>query len=121
MVEEEANRPWDYTCDQPLFRSVLLRLIGGYVIMNIYHHAAGDGTTGMIVTRSLLDNYDILRSGGQLEASVNQPLPCIEDLTMKVKDDNDAAEEAEDRPSFCPSSSSSSSSAPPSPASGGPP
>jgi len=88
LVEEEANRPWDYTCDQPLFRSVLLRLVGGYVIMNVYHHAAGDGTTGMIVTRSLLDNYDILRSGGQLEASVNQPLPCIEDLTMKVKDDN---------------------------------
>ena len=88
LVEEEANRPWDYGGDQPLFRSVLMRLVGGYVIMNVYHHAAGDGTTGMIVTRSLLDNYDILRSGGQLETSVNQPLPCIEDLTSKVKDDN---------------------------------
>ena len=89
LVEAEANKPWDYGSGQPLFRSVLLRLGGGYVIMNIYHHAAGDGTTGMIVTRSLLDNYDILRSGGQLEASVNKPLPCIEDLTMMmVKDDN---------------------------------
>ena len=88
LVEEEANKPWEYGSGKPLFRSVLLRLIGGYVIMNIYHHAAGDGTTGMIVTRSLLDNYEILRSGGELEASCNKPLPCIEDLTMNVKDDN---------------------------------
>ena len=88
LVEEEANKPWEYGSGKPLFRSVLLRLIGGYVIMNIYHHAAGDGTTGMIVTRSILDNYEILRSGGKLEASCNKPLPCIEDLTMTVKDDN---------------------------------
>ena len=88
LVEEEANKPWEYGSGKPLFRSVLLRLIGGYAILNIYHHAAGDGTTGMIVTRSLLDNYETLRSGGELEASVNHPLPCIEDLTMNVKDDN---------------------------------
>ena len=88
MVEEEANRPWDYSSDAPLFRSFLLRLVTSHVIMNVYHHAAGDGTTGMIVTRSLLDNYDVLRNGGHLEASVNPPLPSIEDLTMSVKDDS---------------------------------
>ena len=86
-VQEEANRPWDYGCGRPLFRSSLLRLVGCYVIMNVYHHAAGDGTSGMIVTRSLLDNYDVLRNGGRLEVSVNRPLPSIENLTMGVKED----------------------------------
>ena len=55
--------------------------------MNCYHHAAGDGTSGMIVSSSLVNNYDILLSGGTLDTNVNKPLPSMEDLNSPVKDD----------------------------------
>ena len=71
LVEEEANTPWQYvltsavlTCangyylvltvlprygsGQPLYRHTLVLVVGGAVIMNCYHHAAGDGTSGQL-------------------------------------------------------------------------
>ena len=33
---------------QPLYRHTLVLVVGGAVIMNCYHHAAGDGTSGQL-------------------------------------------------------------------------
>ena len=68
-------------------RHVLLRIAGGYVAINCYHHAAGDGTSGILMINSILSNYDILYNGGSLERKSNKPLPSIEDLTWSVKND----------------------------------
>ena len=106
LVEEEANKPWEYGSGKPLFRwigstlgeiiliiifhrNVLLKIIGGYVAINTYHHAAGDGTSGMIIINSILSNYDILYNGGSLVSRSNRPLPSIEDLTASVRKDQD--------------------------------
>ena len=66
---------------------MLLRVLEGYIMMNIYHHAAGDGTSGMIMATSLVENYDTLLSGGSLNQEVNKPLPAMEDLNAHVKSD----------------------------------
>jgi len=87
LVEEESNTPWDYGSGRPLFRNVLMKIVGGYVVINTYHHAAGDGTSGMIILNSILSNYDILQQGGSLESKPNKPLPSIEDLTASVEKD----------------------------------
>lgn len=55
--------------------------------INCYHHAAGDGTSGILMINSILSNYDILSSGGSLDKKSNKPLPSIEDLTSSVKND----------------------------------
>ena len=68
-------------------RHLLLRIAGGYVAINCYHHAAGDGTSGILMINSILSNYDILYNGGSLERKSNKPLPSIEDLTSSVKND----------------------------------
>jgi len=87
LAEDEANKPWNYGSGKPLFRSMLLRVLEGYIMMNIYHHAAGDGTSGMIMATSLVENYDTLLSGGSLKQKVNKPLPAMEDLNAHVKSD----------------------------------
>ena len=53
--------------------------------INSYHHAAGDGTSGILMINSILSNYDILHNGGSLEKKSNKPLPSIEELTSSVK------------------------------------
>ena len=66
-------------------RHILLRIEGGYVAINCYHHAAGDGTSGILMINSILSNYDILYNGGSLDRKSNKPLPSIEELTSSVK------------------------------------
>ena len=58
-----------------------------YVIMNFYHHAAGDGTSGPLMMTAMMENYNILLSGGSLDTTVTKPLPSIEDMTLHVKND----------------------------------
>jgi len=92
LVEEEANTPWQYGSGQPLYRHTLVLLVGGAVVMNCYHHAAGDGTSGMLATAAILDNYRRLVAGGQLDTEPLPPLPSIEQLTSKVRSPEVAAE-----------------------------
>ena len=66
-------------------RHLLLRIDGGYVAINSYHHAAGDGTSGILMINSILSNYDVLYNGGSLDRKSNKPLPSIEVLTSSVK------------------------------------
>ena len=96
-----------YGSGQPLYRHTLVLLVGGAVVMNCYHHAAGDGTSGqlpaflplsdsdsclthmispagMLATAAILDNYSRLVAGGQLDTEPLPPLPSIEQLTSKV-------------------------------------
>ena len=68
-------------------RHILLRIEGGYVAINCYHHAAGDGTSGILMINSILSNYDILYNGGSLDRKSNKPLPSIEELTASMKND----------------------------------
>ena len=53
--------------------------------INCYHHAAGDGTSGILMINSILSNYDILSNGGSLDKKSNKPLASIEELTSSVK------------------------------------
>ena len=53
--------------------------------VNCYHHAAGDGTSGILMINSILSNYDVLYNGGTLDKKSNKPLPSIEELTSSVK------------------------------------
>ena len=56
--------------------------------MNFYHHAAGDGTSGPLMMTAMMENYNILLSGGSLDTTVTKPLPSIEDMTAHVKNDD---------------------------------
>ena len=82
LVESEANRAWQYGSGKPLYRNTLLRVIGGYMVMNCYHHAAGDGTTGMIVMGSILEIYNRLLRGEEISLTSLVPRPCMEELTQ---------------------------------------
>ena len=75
LVEDEANHPWCYGSGKPLYRCTLLKVIGGYMVMNCYHHGAGDGTTGMIIMGAILEHYDSLRSGREVKLNPHHPKP----------------------------------------------
>jgi len=82
LADEEVNAPWQYSSGKPLYRCVLCQIIGGYVVMNIYHHSAGDGNTGLLIAASLMKQYNLLLEGKPLHCNPQQPRPCIEDYTL---------------------------------------
>ena len=40
-AEEEHNIPWQHGSGKPLYRCTLIQIVGGYCILNCYHHAVG--------------------------------------------------------------------------------
>ena len=86
LVLDEVNRPWSYGSGKPLYRCTLLKVIGGYMVMNCYHHGAGDGTTGMFIMGGIMEHYNTLWSGKELTVNPHAPKPCVEDLTYVEED-----------------------------------
>jgi len=82
IADAEASVPWQYGAGKPLYRCVLCRIVDGYVVMNIYHHSAGDGNTGLLIMASILTKYNTLLEGKPLENNPRECKPCIEDLTL---------------------------------------
>jgi len=82
LVEDEVNRPWNYGSGKPLYRCTLLKVVDGYMVMNCYHHGAGDGTTGMFIMGGIMDHYNTLQAGDEVTLSPHEPKPCVEDLTQ---------------------------------------
>ena len=87
MVEEEVNTPWQFGSGRPLYRCILVRLLDGYVVMNIYHHAAADGTSGMLVMGGIMKQYKLLEEGKEVVRKQHQPREAMEDL-VDVKDED---------------------------------
>jgi len=86
LAQDEVNKPWSYGSGKPLFRCTLLRIIGGYVVMNCYHHGAGDGTTGMFIMGGIMEHYNNLWRGNKIVLNPHPPKPCVEDLTNVVEE-----------------------------------
>jgi len=86
LVLDEVNRPWSYGSGKPLYRCTLLKVLGGYMVMNCYHHGAGDGTTGMFIMGGIMEHYNTLWSGKELILSQHAPKPCVENLTYAAED-----------------------------------
>lgn len=80
LVEEEVNTPWKFGSSAPLYRCVLLKVMSGYIVMNIYHHAAADGTSGMLVMGGILDQYRRLQEGGEVVKNPHKVREAMEDL-----------------------------------------
>ena len=85
LVEEEVNAAWDFGSGRPLYRHRLLRVSGGYMVMNIYHHSAGDGTTGMLATGGILARYGALVAGRKVEVTALEPRVSVEEMTGAVE------------------------------------
>jgi len=81
LALDEVNKPWSYGSGKPLYRCILLKLTGGYVVMNCYHHGAGDGTTGMLIMGGIIDHYNSLWSGNMIKLKPHLPKPAVEDIT----------------------------------------
>ena len=51
------------------------------MVMNCYHHATGDCTSGMLIVGGIMEQYDALWSGNDVLLHPHTPKPCVEDLT----------------------------------------
>jgi NRPS condensation-like uncharacterized protein len=86
LVLDEVNHPWSYGSGEPLYRCTLLKVVGGYMVMNCYHHSAGDGTTGMLIMGGIMEHYNNLLAGKVVELNPHPPKPCVEDLASVHSD-----------------------------------
>lgn len=83
---ELVNKPWDYGSGKPLYRCVLVKFVGGFVVMNCYHHGAGDGTTGMLIMGGIMDHYNTLWAGNKIVLNPHSPKQTVEDLTNTIEE-----------------------------------
>ena len=97
LAQEEVNKPWSYGSGKPLFRCTLLKMVGGYVVMNCYHHGAGDGTTGMLIMGGIMEHYNNLWSGNKIVLNPHPPKPCVEDLTNNLIEEQEILKEMLDK------------------------
>ena len=78
LLEDQANHPWDYGSGifhfhnlfftryfpgHPLYRHLLWRVAGGYFAVHCYHHASGDGSTGLLAMKGIFERYAKLVDG----------------------------------------------------------
>jgi len=80
LVEKETNYTWELGSGKPLYKCSLLRIIGGYIVMNIYHHAAADGTSGLLMMGEIMKQYKLLEEGKDVMRKPHQPRGPMEDL-----------------------------------------
>lgn len=52
---------------QPLYRHLLWRVCGGYFAVHCYHHAAGDGSTGLLAMKGIFERYSKLLAGEKVD------------------------------------------------------
>jgi len=83
-VEGEANSTWQFGSGKPLYRCTLLRIHGGYIVMNIYHHAAADGTSGMLMMGGIMEQYRRLEQGGEVLENPHKPRGPMEEMVEEA-------------------------------------
>ena len=50
-----------------------MRINGGYIVNNIYHHGAADGTSGLLMMGEIMKQYKLLEEGKDVELKPHQP------------------------------------------------
>ena len=49
--------------------------------MNIYHHGAADGTSGLLMVANIMKQYKLLEGGQEVERNPHKPRGPMEQLT----------------------------------------
>jgi len=80
LIEKETNYTWQFGSGRPLYKCTLLHIVGGYVVMNIYHHGAADGTSGLVMMGEIMKQYKLLEEGKDVIKKPHQPRGPMEDL-----------------------------------------
>jgi len=80
LVEKETNHSWKIGTGKPLYKCSLSRIIGGYVVMNIYHHSAADGTSGLLMMGEIMRQYKLLEEGKDVVRKPHKPRGPMEEL-----------------------------------------
>ena len=57
---------------QPLYQHLLWRVSDGYFAVHCYHHAAGDGSTGLLAMKGIFERYSKLLAGGKVDYPPNR-------------------------------------------------
>ena len=57
-----------------------MSLAGGYMVFNIYHHAAADGTSGLLMMGEIMKQYKLLEDGKEVEKKPHKPRGSMEEL-----------------------------------------
>ena len=73
LVEKETNYTWEFGSGKPLYKCSLVRIHGGYVVNNIYHHGAADGTSGLLMMGEIMKQYKRLEEGSEVEKKPHTP------------------------------------------------
>jgi len=80
LVEKETNYTWQFGSGKPLYKCSLVRIHGGYIVNNIYHHGAADGTSGLLMMGEIMKQYKRLEEGLEVEKKPHTPRGPMEDL-----------------------------------------
>ena len=81
LVEKETNYQFEYGSGRPLYKCKLLRIHSGYIVMNIYHHGAADGTSGLLMLGNIFKQYKMLEAGQDVQLDPHKPRGPMEELT----------------------------------------
>ena len=73
LVEKETNYTWEFGSGKPLYKCSLVRIHGGYIVNNIYHHGAADGTSGLLMMGEIMKQYKRLEEGLEVEKKPHTP------------------------------------------------
>lgn len=91
LLEDQANHPWDYGSGHPLYRHLLWRVAGGYFAVHCYHHASGDGSTGLLAMKGIFERYAKLVDGEKVGETSLTPMESVEAITSSVNLDDGKA------------------------------
>ena len=87
MVEDQVNQPWDSRRSAPLYRCTLVKTRDlGYFVLNCYQHAVADGRSGMVMLEEILEQYNRLEEGGEVERKEREVMEPVEEyIRVEVK------------------------------------
>lgn len=91
LLEDQANHPWDFGSGHPLYRHLLWRVAGGYFAVHCYHHASGDGSTGLLAMKGIFERYAKLVDGEKVGETSLTPMESVEAITSSVNLDDGKA------------------------------
>merc|ERR1712223_243533 len=86
VVEKETNHQFKFGSGKPLYKCSLMRINGGYIVNNIYHHGAADGTSGLLMMGEIMKQYKLLEEGKDLVKKPHQPRGPMEELVKPQLD-----------------------------------